>query len=150
VLQRTLPLLRKSVAVLPHQASVQALAFSPNGQLLATGSEDHTARIFAFPSGKELASFRHGELVASVAFSPDGKYFATGSGDGGGYVVNLEGEAREPLILKHGGCVDKVAFSPDSRYLATASWDKNAYIYELPTGRLVGRVPHEDFVVGVA
>ena len=82
VLQRTLPLLRKSVAVLPHKESVQALAFSPDGRLLATGSEDRMARIFAFPSGRELASFRYGELVASVAFSPDGKHFAAGSWDG--------------------------------------------------------------------
>jgi WD40 repeat protein len=150
VLQRTLPLLRKSVAVLPHKQSVQALAFSPDGQWLATGSEDRMARVFAFPSGKELVSFRHGELVASVAFSPDGKYFATGSWDGGAYVFDLEAEAAKPLVLKHGGRVDKVAFSPDSRYLATASWDKNAYIYELPSGQLVGRVPHKGIVVSVA
>ncbi|MFE7365911.1 WD40 repeat domain-containing protein, partial [[Kitasatospora] papulosa] len=63
---------------------VTAVAFSPDGTLLATGSNDQTARLWdtatRTPVGPPLTS--HSGRVKAVAFSPDGSILATGSRDG--------------------------------------------------------------------
>jgi WD40 repeat protein len=65
---------------LPHVGPVNSVAFSPDGQTVATASSN-TARIWDVRSGQELCRLPHDGLVNSVAFSPDGKTVATASGD---------------------------------------------------------------------
>ncbi|QEL13456.1 WD40 repeat domain-containing protein [Limnoglobus roseus] len=66
-----------------HTDSVTAVAFSPDGSRIVTGSEDKTARVWDAKTGTELlALMGHSEELFSVAFSPDGSRVATGSRDG--------------------------------------------------------------------
>ena len=64
-----------------HEASVNSVAFSPDGKYLATGSDDKTAGVWEVTTGKQIARMSHKSPVCSVAFSPDGKYVATASED---------------------------------------------------------------------
>ncbi len=65
-----------------HTEPVECLAFSPDGQKLASGSFDATVRIWDFPSRKELLVYRgHSKGIATVAFSPDGKKLASAGMD---------------------------------------------------------------------
>ena len=57
------------------------MAFSPNGELLATGSGDNYARIIEIATGVVKHTIKHDNFVFSVAFSPNGQWLATGSGD---------------------------------------------------------------------
>jgi tetratricopeptide (TPR) repeat protein len=72
-----------SAAFMTGNAStkVVAVAFSPDGTRLATGSEDGSARVWDAASGKKLLEIRHDSPVTAVAFSPDGYRLATGSED---------------------------------------------------------------------
>lgn len=65
-----------------HDSAVNAVAFSPNGRLVASGSDDRTAIIWQLDSGKSKHVLKgHDQTVRAVAFSPDGNLLASGSGN---------------------------------------------------------------------
>jgi WD40 repeat protein len=65
-----------------HQNKVYTLAFHPNGNIIASGSEDNTIKLWNVNTGKELASLsQHEQAVLAVAFSPDGNYLISASQD---------------------------------------------------------------------
>ena len=93
--------------------------------MLATASDDKTARIVAVADGRELGRITHDGAVRAVAFSPDGKLLATASWDETARIVAVA-DGRELARITHDGPVNAVAFSPDGKFLATASDDKTA------------------------
>jgi dipeptidyl aminopeptidase/acylaminoacyl peptidase len=97
---------------------VDAVAFSADGKLVATGSEDKTARVFAATTGRELLRLAHQASVDAVAFSADGKLLATGSRDNTARVFEAA-TGREVSRLAHQDFVHAVAFSPDSKLFVT-------------------------------
>ena len=102
---------------LDHSTEVWALAFSKDGQYMATGAADG-ARVFETSSWREI---RHGfpyDSIGSVAFSPDGQLLAIAGVGNTALVINGK-TGREAWRVRHAGPVRSVAFSPDGRYLAT-------------------------------
>ncbi|MBE9185932.1 NACHT domain-containing protein [Microcoleus sp. LEGE 07076] len=115
--------------------TVFAVAFSPDGKLLATGGSDGVVRCWEVTSGKELLTCKgHCNLVVSVAFSPDGKTLASGSSD---RTVKLwdcrSGECLQ-TCQGHSDWVRSVAFSPDGKTLASGSNDRTVKLWDCHSG----------------
>jgi WD40 repeat protein len=147
-LRRGLALLPRAVFVLKHEDQVRSIAFSPDGKLLATGSDEGGGklRIWSAITGKELLDppLVHDDWVRSIDFSPDGRRLATGCDDSNARIWSISGD-KEPLVLPHGGPVKSVAFSPDGKWLATGGGYKAICIWNLSTNNSID-LPLEDNV----
>ncbi len=114
---------------------LQALAFSPDGRLLATGSSFRVAQLWDARSGKLLHTLPHEGRVQSLAFSPDGHTLATGSADGATRVWDTATGVRLLILVGPIGSIDSVAFSPSGRFLIAGSRDRTARVYEVDNGK---------------
>jgi hypothetical protein len=119
---------------------IYSLAFSPDGQVLASGTRDSMAKLWDVATGKELAALPHPAHVFSVAFSPDGRALATaGHRDREGRSVWIwdVAKGRQPLAIDgHGeGSALFVAFSSDGKCLASADEDGKTRLWDPATGK---------------
>src|SRR5260370_33183855 len=70
-----------SLAWQAHTAAMQALAFSPDEQVLATGSWDSTGKLWNMESGALLWMGQHTSSIQRLAFTPDSHTLASGADD---------------------------------------------------------------------
>ncbi|WPJ66902.1 hypothetical protein SMAC4_14095 [Sordaria macrospora] len=102
-----------------HSGSVRSVAFSPDGQRLASGSGDKTIKIWDPASGSCLQTLEgHSRDVRSVAFSPDGQRLASGSGD---KTIKIWDPASGSCLqtIPTTTSITDISFDPTNRYLRT-------------------------------
>jgi WD40 repeat protein len=115
---------------------VDVVAFSPDGNMLASGGRSGTIKVWSTESAKLVHTFppEFGSVL-SLAFSPDSKKLAAGNFSEEIHLWNLETGKRVKLLTGHVSPVSTVAFAPDGRTLVSGSWDGTVKLWDISTGR---------------
>ncbi|MDJ0619674.1 MAG: NACHT domain-containing protein [Calothrix sp. MO_192.B10] len=116
--------------------NVLSVAFSPDGEMLATGDHHGMVRVWEVASGRELLVGKgHRSEVHSVAFSPDGRTVASASLDTSIKLWNVSTGQCCRTLQEHTNWVYSVAFSPDGRTVASTSSDTTVKLWDVSTGQ---------------
>jgi WD40 repeat protein len=138
---RTLSPIGSPFPVITGQGEAESVAISPNGQLLVTGADDGSVRLYdvSDPAHPRMLADQHGSgtPVYTVAFAPDGATVAAASTDNVVRLWHVTGGAAPALTLAGhplGGMASYaigLAFSPDSKTLAVGSADKTVHLWDV-------------------
>jgi WD40 repeat protein len=111
----------EAILQLAHVGPVQAVAFSPNGLLVASGGDDGAVKIWEARSGTILRSLTgHARGVTDVIFSPDGTLLLTAGRDRYARLWNVSTGALNRTLGRHTEYLTALAYAPDGKTAATA------------------------------
>jgi len=125
----------KFVSLLSQSQPILSVAFSANGEILASASHDNTIQLWDVARGRALNDLP--DHVVALAFSPTGHTLATAEWDGTVKQWDMTNAQVLVTLDGHHGKVNSVAFSPDSRFLVSGGSDKTVRIWDLAAERLV-------------
>ena len=134
-----------------HRGALSSVAFSPDGERIATASYDGTAKVWDVQSGKvQLTCQAHAGAVNSLAISPDGQLLATANEDHTAKIWTLTGGEVLRTLQGHSKPVEAVAFSPDGKRLVTAGADHLGVVWDLSNGtKVLELVGHSNVINSV-
>ena len=129
------------IATLEHivdrnRSPVTEVAFSPDGELLATAGVD--VKLWEVSTQNEIETLQHSEWVVALAFSPNGELLATGDNQGRVKVWSIQ--ERKVIAQLDGDTVrvDTLVFSPDGRTLASAGYHGLIKLWAVSDWALLG------------
>ncbi len=137
-----------------HTGEVPALAFSPDGRTLASGSWDGIVKLWDLERGALLWTSSQTNSIQSLAFAPDGRTLASGGLDAVVRLWDAQLGTNLQTLSGHSGPVYALAWSPDGSLLASGGFDGGIRLWEMQGAQpgtgvriLAG---HTDWVKGLA
>ena len=136
-----------------HTRAVRSVVFSPDGTILASGSQDSTIKLWDVATKTNIATLSgHNNEVNTVSFSPDGTILASGSQD---RTIRLWDVATRTEIAtiedRDRGAIISVSFSPNGTMLASGASGGTVKLWDVATGTSIATLEgHEDWVSAVS
>ena len=126
-----------------HSDKIHAIKVSPSGKFLASGSLDHTVKIWDLESEEEIISLKdHKGGIRSVSFSPKNIFFASAGDDQKIFVWNIENWEKIHSLEGHQDVIHAIDFGGKNETLVSASADHSIRIWPLTPGRDLKELKH--------
>ncbi len=115
-----------------HIWAVLTVAFSPDGKILASGSDDNTIKLWEVNTGQLICTLvGHSWSVVAVTFSTDGEILISGSRDKTVKLWSVSTKKEIATLSGHVDSVSAVGVSPDAQQIVSGSRDKTIKLWEL-------------------
>ncbi|MBH8572124.1 serine/threonine protein kinase [Nostocaceae cyanobacterium CENA369] len=115
-----------------HTRAVLTIAFSPDGKVLATGSDDNTIKLWEVNTGRLISTmFGHSWSVVAIAFTVDGETLISASWDKTVKLWRVSTKEEIATLCGHGDSVSAVAVSQVAQLIASGSRDKTIKLWQL-------------------
>ena len=150
-LRQALGLSHLQFALRGNGGAITAVAFSPDGKLIAMGMDSGTVRLARATTGGEVRTLPgSGARTQALAFSPDNGRVAVAGNGGTAELWDAAAGTIVAMLRGHSDDVISVAFSRDGHYLATTSKDKTARLWDGRTGAPLALLEGHTHVVRTA
>lgn len=142
-LRQALEASRLQLTLHGHTAGVGKAVFSHDGSLVATTSDDGTARIWDAETGREILNLTTGAtaFLRAIALSPDGTMVATAGMNNTAILWDVKTGKQLYELTGHTAWVTAMDFSPDGKLLATGSNDRSVIIWDPAAGKKIRIIP---------
>ncbi|ACK68538.1 serine/threonine protein kinase with WD40 repeats [Gloeothece citriformis PCC 7424] len=135
-----------------HSKLINDVAFSPDGQILVSGSNDESLKVWDVISGQIIYHLQgHNAAVTCVSFSSDGRFIASGSRDQSVRIWLLDSGQEFRVLESPNLGIESIAFSVDNQWIATGSRDHKVRLWTIESAEILDRFDgHKDWVTSVA
>jgi WD40 repeat protein len=133
----------QEVLTLRDASAIRALALTPDGRFLLSGSGDRAIKIWDCITGAKVGQFPSGHIqgITDLAVTPDGIYAVSSSGDGGLKIWDWQRQTLTQTCAGHTGSVNAIAITADGRHVVSASSDRAVRQWDIQTGKPLSMPP---------
>ncbi|WP_282560934.1 DnaJ domain-containing protein [Trichothermofontia sichuanensis] len=129
---------RNVQTLLGHRDRIAAIALSPNGKILASGSWDTQVYLWNLQTGQPFFTLAgHSDQVWSVAFSPDGQILASAGKDGTIKLWYVRDSSLIRTLTGHNSSIQTLAISPDCKVLISGDAEGKVCFWNLSAGKRI-------------